>query len=144
MVLQITSMADIFTILLVFLLKSFSMGVSTISPSKSTILPEVKSADPIVDTMKIEVSEDSLLLDGKQVSVLHQFKFESDDYGASGSVKSLTEALDQQRKKNTQKKVSGLLVMADQRAPFETLKRVLNTANQAGFEDYKLVVAEEQ
>jgi hypothetical protein len=56
MALQITSMADIFTILLVFLLKSYSTGALDIAPSKGMKLPEVQLATGSVEALKVEVS----------------------------------------------------------------------------------------
>ena len=56
MALQITSMADIFTILLVFLLKSFSTGVTNITPSGNMVLPEAHKVDALVETLKVEIS----------------------------------------------------------------------------------------
>jgi biopolymer transport protein TolR len=68
MVLQITSMADIFTIILVFLLKSFATGTTSIEPGEIT-LPESVMTDPVTETNKIQIAENGILLDDKRIFV---------------------------------------------------------------------------
>jgi biopolymer transport protein ExbD len=140
MVLQITSMADIFTILLVFLLKSFSTGASNITPASSLRLPESKKANPIADTLKLEISPKTILVDEKPVIALNQFQFEPLELENDGTPKALNEALKHQSSKNTLQKYPQMLILADQSTPYSTLKRVLASASGHGFVDYKLVV----
>jgi biopolymer transport protein ExbD len=140
MVLQITSMADIFTILLVFLLKSFSTGASNITPASTLNLPETKKADPIADTLKVEISSKTILMDERPVMGLKQFQFEPLDLETDGTPRALNDALSRQRKKNTLQKYPQMLILADQSTPYSTLKRVLASASNSGFVDYKLVV----
>src|ERR1700744_4294590 len=64
---QITSMVDMFVILLVFLLKSFSTSPVIISPKAGLRLPESTSpADP-VDVLKMVVSTDGIYVEDKKV-----------------------------------------------------------------------------
>ena len=144
MVLSITSMADIFTILLVFLLKSFSTGVSTISPGDSIVLPEVDKADPVVDTLKMQISPFSVVIDDKTVLNLNQFQFKASDLDSKGLPSALSAVLREQRNRDTLKKFPKILVLADEEMPYSTLKRLLASANEAGFIDYKLVVVNNQ
>jgi len=144
MVLQITSMADIFTILLVFLLKSFSTGVSTISPSSNMTLPESKKTNPIVETLKLEVSSSSIMMEDKQILQLNDFQITPTEFESNGSLRSLNAALSQQISKDTLLKTHQILILADQNTPYSTLKKVLASAATNGFLDYKLVVVEDQ
>src|SRR4051794_6283392 len=93
MTLQITSMADIFTILLVFLLKSFSTSISSITPSNNLVLPEAKGPDEVKEMLKVEISPDTILLDDKPVTTLIQFKFDRSDVESDGTSRSLNAAL---------------------------------------------------
>src|SRR5215210_3114047 len=77
--LQITSMADIFTILLVFLLKSYSAGVVGVSPDKNVQLPVAKGGDQAVEALKVEVSNGSVLVEGKPVARLSNYEFQGND-----------------------------------------------------------------
>ena len=144
MVLSITSMADIFTILLVFLLKSFSTGISSITPSEAIVLPEAQKAEPVIDTLKMQISPFSVIIDDKTVVNLNQFQFKPSDLGSKGLPTALNEVLKEQRKKDSLKKFPKILILADEETPYSTLKRVLASANDAGFIDYKLVVVDNQ
>lgn len=152
MALQITSMADIFTIILVFLLKSYATSASNITPASGTKLAEADAADVAVEALKLEVSETAIQVEGKPVSQLSQFKFTPQDLEANGSLKSLGQALDAERKRQDMisaqnpevKKDSKILIIADQKTPYSTLKPVLASAAVHGFTDFKLVVVRKE
>jgi biopolymer transport protein ExbD len=147
MSLQITSMADIFTILLVFLLKSYSTSALAISPSKGLELPQAQASDEQVEALKVMVSESSVEVEGQPAATLEHFTFDSKDIQNGASV-SLNEALEKARKRqlliaqsNTDVKVdSKIIVVADQHAPYSTLKTVLASAALQGYTDFKLAV----
>ncbi len=144
MVLQITSMADIFTILLVFLLKSFSTGVTSLTPATDITLPEVARAEQLQESLKLEISRDAILMDDKRITQLLDFNVSALDQEGDGTPRSLNAALIGQRQKNTLQKFPKLMILADQDAPYRTIKRVLASATNTGFAEFKLVVVEEQ
>ena len=152
MTLQITSMADIFTIILVFLLKSYSTSSVALVPSAGLKLPEAKGAEEQVQALKIEVSETAIQVDDNPVVSLANYRFGTGDLQANSVSKSLAAALELQRKRqvliassNSDVKVdSKILIVADQRTPYSTLKAVLASAAVHGFTDYKLVVARKE
>lgn len=149
MALQITSMADIFTILLVFLLKSYTAGAMSINPSQGTTLPQGRGSEAAFDALKVEVSSSAVLIEGQSVAPLQQFKFESADLQANGTSTTLAKAFERERQKqlliaksNTEVKVdSKIIVIADQKVPYQTLKSVLSSAAVHGYTDFKLAVA---
>src|SRR4051794_32019324 len=98
MSLQITSMADIFTILLVFLLKSYSTSMTTIAPVAKTQLPEatVKGSE-IRDTLKMEVSRDAILVDERAIVRLQRFEFLPGEVTEDGRSPSVFRVLSEQR-----------------------------------------------
>lgn len=145
MALQITSMADIFMILLVFLLKNYSASLTTISPNAVMALPEQKAnANAMIkDTLKVEIAQDVVMVDQKAVTRLNNFEFAESDQGDFGTSESVAAALKDQRKITPNPNVdSTLIVMADEKAPYSTIKRVIASAAQAGFVDLQLVVIE--
>lgn len=158
MSLNITSMADIFTILLVFLLKSYSVGLTTIAPSNDVMLPEVVAADDPKEAVKLEIGTGTVLLDDKPVTQLKGFQFEPSDLTVDGTPRSLDRAFDDYRARkpasmvdqeepvddSKAKKSSRLLVLADQRTPYSTLSAVMASAGGHGFTEIKLVVVEDQ
>ncbi len=155
MVLQITSMADIFTILLVFLLKSFSTGVSNLTPSNDLTLPSAKGGDEVADVLKVEISPNIILVDDKPITNLRNFKFDPADYESNRTSRSLNIYLSKEKKRrdvasapsaDSAAKMNSkkIMLLADEKTPYSTLKSVLSSAGMAGFVDFKLVVIEAQ
>ncbi len=132
-------------ILLVFLLKNYSASLTTISPNSMMALPEQKAnaSATIKDTLKVEIAADMVMVGEKAVSRLNNFEFSEQDQGDFGTSESVLAALKDQRKITPTPNVdSTLIVMADERAPYSTIKRVVASAAQAGFVDLQLVVIE--
>lgn len=147
MALQITSMADIFMILLVFLLKNYSTSLTTVTPSARMSLPETATNQKgqIKDTLKVEIANDVLMVDQKAVVRLSNFEFPETDQGDFGTSESVSKALKDQRSLTPNpNQDSTLIVMADELAPYSTIKRVIASAAQAGFVDLQLVVIEQE
>jgi biopolymer transport protein ExbD len=149
MVLQITSMADIFTIILVFLLKSFATGASPVSPSQDMNLPESASSDQMAEAMKIEVSQDAVIFEEKTIAGLKNFRFDPADLENDGTARSLNIAMRRPASVTTPDTPEGsagpgLLVMADKKVPYTTLKTIMDTAAGNGFSNFKLVVVEDK
>jgi biopolymer transport protein ExbD len=151
--LQITSMADILVILLVFLLKSFSTGISNITPAADLMLPEAESRDEVDEGLKVEISAGSILVDGKPAAQLTGFYFDEMDTESNGTSRALNSTLIHERdriREETQKPgapeppAPKVLVMADQKTPYRTVKAVMNSAANAGFGDFKLIVVEDR
>jgi biopolymer transport protein ExbD len=146
--LQITSMADIFTIILVFLLKSFAGGGLNISPSAGLKLPNGMTEATSPQALTIEISESAVQVENKFIVGLTNFHFVPQDLLQSGIPTSLNEEFEKHRKRqdliaksNPDVAVDNkILVVADQRVPYITLKRVLSTAALHGFSEPKLVV----
>ena len=146
--LQITSMADIFIILLVFLLKGYASGAVNITPTKGMKLPLAQASESQVEALKVEVSESGVQVEGESVMPLNNFRFDSKDVENTGVSKTLSKVLEKQRKKqlliakaNTDVKVdSKIVVIADQRVPYTTIKSVLASAAVQGYTDFKLAV----
>lgn len=148
MALQITSMADIFTIILVFLLKSYSTGAASLSPAKGMTLPQANAAEATVEALKIEIGEGGIQVEGQSAGSLQAFNVPKEDLDTNGTSKQLNEVLKKSRarqlliaKNNTSVKVdSKVVILADQRVPYSTLKTVLASAAVQGYTDFKLAV----
>jgi biopolymer transport protein ExbD len=148
MALQITSMADIFVILLVFLLKSYATSAVNIAPTSGTTLPQADAQDTAVEALKVELSENAVLVEGQPVVKLLKFQFSKDDLQGNGSSKLLGKALERQRqrqvliaKSNSEVKVDPkIVIVADQHAPYGSVKAVLASAALNGYTDFKLAV----
>jgi biopolymer transport protein ExbD len=142
--LQITSMADIFTIILVFLLKTTASGITGVAPNGGTTLPIAKGNEILKDTLTVEINKDSILVDSNNVLTLTEYQFPLTEIQANGVSQSLYAKLLQQRTRRTgadpTDQGSDLLVLADESTPYSTLKTVLASAANTGFVDLQLVV----
>ena len=142
--LQITSMADIFTIILVFLLKTVSMSAASMSPALEMSLPDGRSKDIIKETLKIDIGRDGVALDGNPLLKLANYRFDPTEVpDAGGEPAELTKAfLTERANQPLSNDVTALLVLADQHVPYVTLKSVMASAADAGFISLQLVVVE--
>ena len=139
--LQITSMADIFTILLVFLLKGYASGAMAVTPSKGMRLPAAQGDSLSEEVLQIEISESAIQVGGNLTDSLTAFKLEEEP-------QKLVEALKRESgrralisKSNDEVKNDGkILIISDERVPYRTLKTVMKAAVLHGFSDLKLAV----
>lgn len=152
--LQITSMADIFTILLVFLLKSYSVSATNVNVAKDLQLPSARGGDTSVEAMKVEVTASGIQLESEPVISLTNFVTKSGDVSQDGTIPALIKALTKEREKqraiasakgekeeDIKKNLnSQLLIIADKKAPYKLLKLVLASATAKDYTDFKLVV----
>jgi biopolymer transport protein ExbD len=152
MALQITSMADIFTIILVFLLKSFASGAMNIEPSAGIKIPAAKSEPAEIQALVVEVSSDAIQVDHAPVATLKEYHFGPGDLNATGVSSALEEAFDLQRKKqdliaksNSEvQQDAKMILIADERVPYVTIKAVLASAAVHGFSDFRLAVLQQE
>lgn len=145
MALQITSMADIFVIILVFLLKSYSVEGLAYEPSVPLTPPTAKGRIEKSDGLKVEISSKAIALDGKNVSSMNAFRFSPKDVDSNGASNTLRRALSAS-KANALSGAKGpkLMVVADEGAPYETIKAVLASAASEGYLDIQLAVSHAQ
>lgn len=149
---QITSMVDMFVILLVFLLKSYSTSPVNITPKDGLRIPESTSTTDPVDVVKLIVSEDGIFVEEKKVLALEKGKISQEnlDKADPSFLRSLFEALDERAKLakdiskvNDSFEFDGkVLMQADRNLPYELLQKVMYTSMMAGYADVKLAVAQ--
>ncbi len=141
--LQITSMADIFTILLIFLLKGYATDAATVQPSAGMSIPAATGSAVMKEALKMEVTESGISVEG--VPVIQAANFAVSD---SNQWSQLGAALAQSKKKqeniaskNTDVSVSSrITLIADGRAPWPLLKEALRVAAENGFTEPQLAV----
>ena len=149
---QITSMVDMFVILLVFLLKTYSTSPVNITPKEGMQMPEsTATADP-VDVVKLMVSQDGVFVEDKKVMELEKGRVPASfaDANDPSFLKSLYEALDERAKMaqsiskvNDDFEFDGkVLMQADRDLPYELLQKIMYTSMMAGYADVKLAVVQ--
>jgi|GEM_PF-3654792 len=149
--LQITSLADVLMIVLIFLLKSISAGLTdsqSINVTKGIRLPGVLSGGAGKEGIKVEVSEDRVELAGQRAATLYSFRFGTGDLNgdlaASSTAKSLNSAFGAYRKMTPPDSpgASTIWIVADRRAPYATIQTVVASAAMQGYQDFKLAVVQ--
>ena len=150
--LQITSMADIFVIILVFLLKSYASSAVDLQLPKGMVLPIATAEGTAIQALKVEITESAILVESQLAANVEKFSFNAGDLLPNGVSKTLSAAFDHQRQKqmliaknNTEVKMdSRIIVVSDQRAPYSTVKSVLASAASNGYTDFKLAVVQKE
>lgn len=140
--LNITSMTDMFTILLVFLLQTFSAGEVNIDPVTGVRLPTSTTEKNPVDGVKISISPTELKLDQLKVADVKNnlIATAAMDPNDSNFIQPLFDELQKFNKTHEKLAKTGkVLFQADQALPYATLRKVMYTASMAGFPNLKLV-----
>ncbi len=148
--LQITSMVDMFTIILIFLLKSYGASSVDITPSKTLSLPSSTTQTAPVEALKLMVTKDGIYVDDKvivqiQDGVVPKTALDPQD---AKFIKPLFDALNAQAeksktiaKKNETVQFDGKLIFqGDKDLNYQTLRKVMYTASIAGYGDVKFAV----
>ena len=148
--LNITPMMDMMTILLVFLLKQFSVQAAAASMSEGLILPTsmVETTRPLA--VNVTVSQNAILVEGDAVTPVRGGAVDPSNKrdGANGYY--ITPLVDTLTKHgNRLKKIAAMggtvfdgtaMIMVDKNTPYRLLTEVLYSAGQAEFRNYHLVV----
>lgn len=147
-VLQLTAMVDLFTILLVFLLKSYSTSSVQMSQIDEIRLPSSSAAIEPAEALRLVVSKKGIYIDEKQVVPLEngklhtKYRSNKDRYFLNDLYKELdTHAKKSQEigKNNEAHKFKGTVILqADRSLSYGMLKSVMYTAMLAGYADLKL------
>jgi biopolymer transport protein ExbD len=145
--LNLTAMIDMMTILLVFLLKSYSMSTTNIDMNNLT-LPKATSPEAIVESTKITLTTKAVLVDEKPIGIPSGGKLSleqtpqglmfpkalldaKDDHRVPLLEARLKESAEKQRKLLERQKKdlhSKVLIIADSKIPFITIAQVVRTA----------------
>lgn len=137
---QLTSLVDVMTILLVFLLKSFSVEGQIVTPSHDLELPVSSSTQPPKPMATLEITRTAVSSEGMVVAPIESFM---------GQDSLLIEPLHawmqmvRAQARDTLKSRQ-VLIQSDKAIPFNVIKRVMYTCSRAGITDYAILVLEQQ
>ena len=157
--LNITSMMDMMTIILVFLLKSVGSSEVEVRTSDNLKLPYSTNKAPPILTVSVVVQKDAILVDGKEVAGVSSETNPNipnvRDYFVDGSEKtglSINKLFDElndkkevskilETKTKGQIKFDGKMVLQfDQNIPYSLIREVMFTAGKAEFFDFQFVL----
>lgn len=144
--LNITSMTDMFTIMLVFLLQTYSTSDVNITPDSAVRLPTSASMSSPTESIKLSLSKEALKIDQTKLADVKNEDFMATDLEDKDKnfIKPLFQELDRIAKSETEKdkdfvKEGKILLQADKDLPYSTLRKVMYTASMAGFPQLKLI-----
>jgi biopolymer transport protein ExbD len=147
--LNITSMMDMFTIILLFLLKSFSADGSILTNADNLVLPNsISKKKPKDVNLQLAVTQDMILVDNspivdfKSISEKDQLEFDEDT----------TSLLDKELKKHMNAEIEmvrigllnevkgNIIVQVDKNINFDMLYKVMRICGRNGYINMKFAV----
>jgi len=139
----LVSLMDLFTIVLIFLLQSFSSTGETFTSSPTFTLPTSTAVSELVPRLTIQVTQNDILVDGrKTASVEDALK------APSLLIEPLKMRLDEEAKKSIY--IAGInrdlqltrevILFGDKEIPFVLLEKVMYTCGLVGYSNIKLAV----
>jgi biopolymer transport protein ExbD len=148
--LNITPMMDMMTIILVFLLKSFSSSTSTINFDQNLQIPKsITQLKPKL-AVTVTITKKVLLVEGDGVAPINQGRIDSamKRDGENGYyITPLVDILEKHAKREKrvaeltgQKFEAQLMIVADQTTPYRLLTEIIYSCGQAGYQNYRLLV----
>lgn len=145
--LNLTSMMDMFTIILVFLLKTYSVEGNLIQPSESLTLPTSSIDNPAEVALDIVVSLNWIMVNEqsvmpiKDVSNSHQIEI-------LAPLQRILLRYAQEAKEMEEKygiPFSGkVTIQGDKRLPFRTMSKIMATCGQSEYPNMRLLVYQTQ
>jgi len=148
--LNIVALMDAFTIILVFLIKSYTADPTSITMRQGLVLPKSTSQQQLVDAVRVVVTQQSIIVNDAVVAQMAPGGvIEPGELQNQNFIPKLHDALKAQAEHhqmihNLNQKVKEfeglLLVVADKHTQFQSLTSVLYSSGQAGFGKYKFAV----
>ncbi len=143
--LNITSMMDMFTIILVFLLKSFSTQGQLVTPATGLILPTSSVERTAKNALCIQISDNKVTVEDKVVidSKHYEDILEQKDFIIPKLFDVLGEFADEAKMAAEMfgREFSGeITIQGDKDVPYKLLTRIMYTCGQSGYPIMNLIV----
>jgi len=142
--LRLTSMMDILTVLLLFLLKGFVVEGEALTPVPGVDLPESSSDATPRASIVIAIFDDAVLMDGEAVVTISAAVATNDLFidalGArlDAARETVTEIA---RRRGSEEEFEGnVSIQGDREIDFSILQRVMYTCSMSGYENISLAV----
>ncbi len=144
--LQLTSMMDMFTIILVFLLKIYSTHGQLVVPSNDLTLPMSVTQQPPELGLDVTVSQEFILVNGRRVERTSTLASENIFIIPKLQDELLVYAREAEKMQDLYKiPFSGkVTIQGDKRLPYRALMKVMATCGQSKYPNMRLVVYQEE
>lgn len=146
--LNITSMMDMFTIVLVFLLKNFATEGNLLTSADNLVLPlSLKSENPTEVSMNIVVDQEWVLVDDQQV-----MKTEDARKQEGLLLKSVNEILKEKRAEEEESAMAGIVDLSigkivlqfDKNLEYDIVTKMVATCGHSGYTNVKFAVTKRE
>jgi biopolymer transport protein ExbD len=140
--LNLTSMVDMLTILVVFLLQTFSASGELLTVQKNIALPEAQNFKDLEQAPIIAVSKDSVTLDGRMVANAEQLNAENTaDWKIPDLHDQLVTLKNNYKLLHPSENFAGMvIVQADKSVDFKVIKKVMYSCAVAGYQNVNFAV----
>ena len=146
--LMLTSMMDMFTIILIFLLFSFSEEPETLKLGKDLELPRSNTEAGYNKAIKVVLSKKDLRIDDEVMAEVKNRKIvglSPDDLKSSALYQRLKTSRDEFiPSDDASQQIPHVLFLCDQSHSFKTINQVIKTAGLAGYPNFQFAVLEEK
>ena len=145
--LMLTSMMDMFTIILIFLLFSFSENPEDLKLDRDLELPTSTAEGDYQEAIKIVLSQKELRLNDEVMSAVQGRQIAgltNDNLEGSSLFQGLkTYRIESEKSVDGQEPPSHVLFLCDKSHSFQTINSVIKTAGLAGYPNFQFAVLEE-
>ncbi len=147
--LMLTSLLDMFTIILIFLIVSFEAEDYEFKLDPGLKLPESSANSVLKPAINLAITPDSLKIENEEIIKLDRGKFR-EQYYTKGEIPEVVEHLRKAHEDVLAREAAGLLaddedaaivlIQADKSLDYKTLYLVMRSASVAGFDKYRLAI----
>ena len=146
---NINSLLDILSVILIFLMKSYSTTTVQVKPSPELQVPFTRSSTPPEDSTAITITRKFVLVDDEPAVALEDFKIPATDLESDGMlIKPLLAKLQEEVKHqkqiatyNQQAEFKGIAsFIVDRFVPYPLLTQAMYTAGQAEYSKFRFVL----
>jgi biopolymer transport protein ExbD len=137
---QLTSLIDVMTFLLVFLIKSFSVQGDVITPADNLQLPISSTSKTPKPTLSIEITTATIIAEGKVLSPLTAV-----DRVDPLLIPGVFHWMSLQRSHFANASQSReVLIQADREIEYSILKRIMYSCSKAGYTDFTILAIQKE
>jgi biopolymer transport protein ExbD len=146
---SINSLLDVLSVILVFLMKSYSTTTVQVKPSKELQVPFSHSGQPVEESTSVTLTRNSILMNDIPVVELEKTKVPENALAEGGMLiqplhEKMLEEVERQKRiatLNQNAEFKGIVSMiCDRHVPFPLITQAMYTAGQAEYSTFKFIL----
>jgi len=143
--LQLTSLLDMFTIILVFLMVSFQSEDKDFVLNADLELPKSSAKNPFKPAVNMAITPEAVFVEGKKVFTLEKGGEVDNEVFESGKIESIARGVADawQATKKEEGEENIVVIQADKHLPYRTIHIVMRSAAHSGFYRFRLAIEKE-